>query len=60
MPFGLSNAPLAFQRLINEVFFDLLDMCVVIYLNNILEHKEHVKEVLCRLCTNGLYVVTDS
>ena len=55
MPFGLSNAPSAFQCLMNKVFSDLLDMCVVIYLDNILEHKEHIREVLCRLRTNGLY-----
>ena len=65
MPFGLSNTPLAFQRLINEVFSDLLDMCVVIYLDNILiysdnilEHKEHVREVVtpCDTLGDTLYV----
>jgi len=62
MPFGLSNAPSAFQRLMNEVFSDLLDVCIVIYLDdiliyldNILEHKEHVREVLHCLHINGLY-----
>jgi len=53
MPFGLLNMPFAFQRFINEIFSDLLDICIVIYLNNILiysdnleEHKDHIKEVL--------------
>jgi len=62
MPFGLSNASSAFQRLMNEVFADLLDMCVVIYLDNILiysdnieDHKRHVREVLHRLWTHELY-----
>jgi len=62
MLFSLSNAPSAFQRLMNEVFADLLDMCVVIYLDDILiysnsleDHKGHVKEVLHRLHVNGLY-----
>ena len=62
MPFRLSNAPSAFQHLMNKVFSDLLDVCVVIYLDdiliysdNILEHKEHIREVLHCLCTNGLY-----
>ena len=62
MLFGLSNAPLAFQRFINELFSDLLDMCVVIYLDDILiyldnisKHKRHVKEVLRHLCANDLY-----
>ena len=53
MPFGLSNAPAAFQRFVNEVFADLLDVCVVVYLDDILiysdnpdEHRAHVREVL--------------
>jgi len=53
MPFGLTNAPLAFQYLMNEIFANILDMCTVIYLDDILiysdsiaEHKKHVKEVL--------------
>ena len=56
MPFRLSNAPLAFQRFMNEVFSDMLDICVVVYLDDILIysddldiHKSHVKEVLKRL-----------
>ena len=53
MPFGLSNAPSAFQRFMNDVFSDLLDKCIVIYLDDILIyskdkslHTQHVKEVL--------------
>ena len=56
MPFGLSNTPLAFQRLMNEVFTDLLDMYVVIYLDDILIYldnleiyKQHIVEILCCL-----------
>ena len=63
MPFRLSNAPSAFQRFMNKVFSDLLDICVVIYLDNILiysdnleRHKNHVIEILKRLWDNGLYV----
>jgi len=62
MPFGLSNAPSAFQRFINDIFSDLLDVSVVIYLDDILiysdnmdDHKKHVKEVLRRLRENRLY-----
>jgi hypothetical protein len=54
MPFGLTNAPAAFQRFINDIFQDLLDDCVIVYLDNILifsndlaSHRKHVKEVLC-------------
>ena len=62
MPFGLTNAPVAFQRFMNDIFSDLLDVCVVIYLddiliysNNMSEHHWHVKEVLKRLHKAGLY-----
>jgi len=62
MPFGLSNALLAFQCFINDIFSDVLDVFVVIYLDDILiysdnmdDHKKHVKEVLKRLRENWLY-----
>ena len=49
MPFGLTNAPAAFQRFVNTVFSDLLDVCVIVYLDDILIysanrafHKKHV------------------
>ena len=53
MPFGLTNAPAAFQRFVNSILVDLLDVCVVVYLDDILiysqdlkSHQEHVHEVL--------------
>jgi hypothetical protein len=62
MPFGLTNAPAAFQRFVNTIFADLLDVCVVVYLDDILtysedpeSHEEHVREVLRRLRKHGLY-----
>jgi hypothetical protein len=62
MPFGLTNAPAAFQRFMNDIFADMLDVCVVVYLDNILIysdilelHRTHVAEVLRRLRANGLY-----
>jgi hypothetical protein len=62
MPFGLSNAPAAFQCFMNDIFGDLLDVCVIVYLDDILiysddmsQHKKHVKEVLHRLRKHGLY-----
>jgi hypothetical protein len=36
MPFGLSNAPGAFQCFMNNIFADMLDVCIVIYLDDIL------------------------
>ena len=32
MTFGFMNAPQTFQRIMNQVFFDLLDDCVVVYI----------------------------
>jgi len=62
MPFGLTNAPMAFQQFMNDIFSDLLDVCVMvylddilIYLNNMSEHHQYVKEVLKQLRKAGLY-----
>jgi len=62
MPFSLTNAPAAFQRFMNDIFSDLLNVCVMIYLddiliysNNMSEHHWHVKEVLKCFCKAGLY-----
>ena len=62
MPFSLTNAPAAFQRFVNSVFADMLDVCVVVYLDDILiysdnmeDHIEHVREVLWRLCQHKLF-----
>ncbi|QRW16914.1 Retrotransposable element Tf2 protein [Rhizoctonia solani] len=48
MQFGLSNAPAVFMRFMNNIFCDLLDISVVVYLDDILifsnsreEHVEH-------------------
>jgi len=63
MPFGLSNAPSTFQRFMNELFADLLDVYMIVYLDDILiysenptEHRKQVKEVLRQLKANGLVV----
>ena len=62
MPFGLTNAPSTFQRFVNTVFADMLDITIIVYLDDILiysdnleDHKKHVREVLCRLRKYGLY-----
>ena len=62
MPFGLTNAPATFQALMNEILGDLVNDCVVVYLDDILiysrsqaEHVQHVKEVLRRLRNSNLY-----
>lgn len=63
IPFGLSNAPAAFQAFMNDVFKDLLHKFVVVYFDDILvyskdpqEHDANVKQVLSRLREHGLSV----
>jgi hypothetical protein len=53
IPFGLSNTLVIFQAWINEILYLYLDVFYIIYINNILvysddllEYKEHVKKVL--------------
>jgi hypothetical protein len=53
MPFSLTNAPATFQRFMNDIFVDMVDDFVVVYLDNILiyseneeQHAEHVSKVL--------------
>ncbi len=56
MPFGLTNAPRTFIRCMHTVFKDMLDKCVVVFLDDILiyshtleEHNQHVRQVLDHL-----------
>ena len=62
MPIGLTNASAAFQWFMNDIFSNLLDVYIMIYLDDILiylnsmsEHHWYVKEVLKCLCNAGLY-----
>jgi len=61
VPFGLTNGPATYQRYMNDVLFDYLDdFCtaylddILIYSDNELEHKEHIRKVLQRLREAGL------
>ena len=52
MMFGFKNAPAHFQRAMNLMLKDLVDTCVLVYLDDILifsrdeaEHEEHVCSV---------------
>jgi hypothetical protein len=44
MPFGLMTAPATFQRVMNNVFFDLLDKGVIVYLDDVLIYSKTVAE----------------
>ncbi|MBW0556623.1 hypothetical protein O181_096338 [Austropuccinia psidii MF-1] len=62
MRFGLTNSPAYFQNLFNDIFYDLLDIYVVVYLDDIMifskseeEHLTHVSTVLSRLRGNNLF-----
>ena len=53
MPFGLMNVPTGFQHFMNDIFGDLLNVCILVYLDDIIysnseeEHKWHIHEILC-------------
>ncbi|KAJ1193659.1 hypothetical protein NDU88_002955 [Pleurodeles waltl] len=56
MPFGLCNAPAAFQFFLNDVLREYLDIFAIVYIDDILiysdnenEHVQHVKKILAAL-----------
>ena len=63
MQFGLCNAPAAFQWMVNELFQDLVDVSMVLYLDDIIifsedesKHDDQVREVLRRLREADLFL----
>ena len=63
IPFGLTNAPAVFTRFIQDIFKDLLDISLFIYLDDLLicsdnerDHEQHVREILRRCRKHHLYV----
>ena len=62
MPFGITNAPVDFMSLMNNVMHKYLDKFVVVFIDDMLiyskseeEHKEHLKIVLQELREHQLF-----
>ncbi|KAL0188441.1 hypothetical protein M9458_015540, partial [Cirrhinus mrigala] len=63
MPYGLSISPSVFQTFMNEVFREFLHRFVVVNIDDILiysrnqaEHRQHIRQVLQKLCEHSLYL----
>ena len=63
MPMGLCNSPATFQSLMNRIFYDCVDVFMVVYMDDLLifskdeeSHIRHLETVLSRLKENKLYV----
>src|SRR5215472_17253661 len=63
LPFGLCNAPATFQKLMHDIFWELLDKSVVIYLDDIIvfsdtyeTHKEDLRKVFELIQEHQLYI----
>ena len=62
MPFGLTNGPSSFMRLMNSLFKEFLDEFMIIFIDDILvyskspeEHEVHLKRVMEKLQEHKLF-----
>ena len=67
MPYGLTNAPAVFQSFMNEVFQDMINQFLIVYIDDILiyspslaEHVQHVQQVLQWLQDHHLCVKAEN
>ena len=65
MPFGVTNAPLQFMNMMNDILSDYLDEFVLVVLGDILVyshtleiHAEHLGKVLEALRRHRLYAIS--
>jgi len=63
MPFGLCNAPAAFQRWINEVLMEHIDMYCIVYLDDVViysstlqQHRKDASNILEAIRKSGMKV----
>jgi len=63
MPFGLCNAPAAFQRWINRTLHQFVDICYIVYLDDVLiysktesEHIRDVRAILKAIAKSGMKI----
>jgi hypothetical protein len=61
MPFGLSNAPATFQRIMDRLLKEAKGKFVQVYLDDIIiysktvaEHREHLRQVLKKIKEAGM------
>jgi len=62
LPMGLTNAPATFQHMMNHTFRDMLDRCILVFLDDLViysstleQHVLDVRAALTRLQQNHLY-----